>query len=305
MLVRKVVYSGLKQGDRVRHAVKTDWGIGEVLADQVGDHVKVIFEDADCKTFSCAHTPFQRVTGEEADSEYLTTLVKRQKKASQKPSPKVAPKAMSIDAAIGVFLKHFPLGFEDSKYAEAERDYKLDAHERLTASLNLIEFDGLLSDGQYDEVVARSTRVVGRTNLISPFEQTWLRNGLSTSARKQMYAIRLHDLLYGTDEYAIRFERFAQMLYEIEAATWPLATCLPYLVHPDRRIFLKPVVTKNAAAVFGVNIHYESTLNRATLEGVDRLAETIRTQLLGKNNSALRPRDLIDIQSFIWVIGAY
>ncbi len=41
-----------KRGDRVKHAVKTDWGLGEVLEDQVGDKVRIIFEDVGVKSFA-------------------------------------------------------------------------------------------------------------------------------------------------------------------------------------------------------------------------------------------------------------
>ena len=33
----------LKKGDRVRHPIKAEWGLGEVLADSNGEKVRVFF----------------------------------------------------------------------------------------------------------------------------------------------------------------------------------------------------------------------------------------------------------------------
>lgn len=40
-----------KSGGRVKHVTKTEWGIGEVLADEFGGYVKIFFEDIDPKAF--------------------------------------------------------------------------------------------------------------------------------------------------------------------------------------------------------------------------------------------------------------
>jgi hypothetical protein len=63
-----------RQGDRVKHQTKIDWGLGEVLKDPVDDKVEVIFEDLDppLKKINVSVVPLVKVDGEEGRSEYLT-----------------------------------------------------------------------------------------------------------------------------------------------------------------------------------------------------------------------------------------
>ena len=83
-------------------------------------------------------------------------------------------------------------------------------------------------------------------------------------------------------------------------ATWPVATIFPYLAHPDRNMFLKPEVTKEAAQRLGFHLNYKSEPNWLTYRSLLSLAELLMEEL-----RPLGARDLIDVQSFIWVTGEY
>lgn len=52
-----------------------------------------------------------------------------------------------------------------------------------------------------------------------------------------------------------------------------------------------------------MDINYRSELNWLTYNRVLELAELIRTKLIKDGRETLAPRDLIDVQSFIWVIA--
>jgi hypothetical protein len=77
-------------------------------------------------------------------------------------------------------------------------------------------------------------------------------------------------------------------LHKYDNAKWPVATYLPFLWQPDRHMFLKPTVTKDFATRVGHRFasDYDSTLTINVVQ-------------------SLKPRDRIDIQSFIWVVGGY
>ncbi|MCA1612103.1 MAG: hypothetical protein LC780_14890, partial [Acidobacteria bacterium] len=64
-------------------------------------------------------------------------------------------------------------------------------------------------------------------------------------------------------------------------------------------IFLKPNVTRIAAQRYGVEFAYRSTPNRETYESLLGFAARVRRDL-----KDLRPRDMIDLQSFLWVQGS-
>ena len=71
------------------------------------------------------------------------------------------------------------------------------------------------------------------------------------------------------------------------------------MAQPDRHIFLKPNVTRLAAARYGFDLEYRSRPNWTTYSQLLDLAEMVRFE-----QRDLGPRDLIDIQSFLWVQGS-
>ena len=66
-------------------------------------------------------------------------------------------------------------------------------------------------------------------------------------------------------------------------------------------MFVKPEVTKSASKVLGIDINYKPELNWLTYSQVVRLAEAIRSKLINEGQDDLVPRDMVDVQSFIWV----
>jgi len=295
-----------QKGARVKHEKKSDWGLGEVVSDSVNNHVEVIFEDAGYKKFSVENAPFLRVSGEEAKSDSLGEQVKRHLKKSGKG--KNAPKdkeCITFPEAVDKFLHHFREGFLDPKFEEEERGYKRKAHERIKSQLGAEKLREWNSNGQYEAVFEQAKKLMGATNLISPYEIIWLKNGLNTAGRVQLFAETLQQLLYGEGSAQERFEAFTQMLYTAEAAKWPIATYFQFLAFPDKHIFLKPTVTKQIAEVMHLDIDYHPQLSWSTYSKVQVLAEKLDQKLKQRNSPNLIPRDLIDIQSFIWVVGAY
>lgn len=295
-----------KQGERVKHATKTEWGIGEVLADESGGRVKVFFEDVGAKEFDLAHAKFARLSGEESKSDYLTALVSHHKAELRKPtsSGNKKPVFMSFAKAVENFLSFFPMGFRDSKYqsgTSSERQYKEDANKLMHELLGKVIFRSLLDQADFKEIHDRAKRVINKTNLISPYEKIWFSNGIAVEANQKRFAEALFDLLYGESEICIRFERFADLLSEIGAAKWPIATYFLFITFPESQMFLKPVVTQDAANVLNQQINYKPELNWQTYSQVLALAERIRGELHKDGREILMPRDMIDVQSFIWV----
>jgi hypothetical protein len=87
-----------------------------------------------------------------------------------------------------------------------------------------------------------------------------------------------------------------------DAAKWTVITYLPYLWRPELHMFLKPEATKDFAARVGHRFadDYEPRLHLTVYESLLDLVDKTAMQL-----ADLMPRDRIDIQSFIWVVGDY
>ena len=81
--------------------------------------------------------------------------------------------------------------------------------------------------------------------------------------------------------------------------TWPIVTVFGFLAQPGRHIFLKPNVTRAAAAEYGFDFQYESRPSWETYASLLEFASVCRQDLRD-----LKPRDMIDLQSFIWVQGS-
>jgi hypothetical protein len=76
-------------------------------------------------------------------------------------------------------------------------------------------------------------------------------------------------------------------------------TVFGFIAEPKTHIFLKPKVTQAAAREYGFELRYKSSPSWETYASLLKFAEEVR-----RDQGDLRPRDMIDIQSFIWVQGS-
>lgn len=232
------------------------------------------------------------------------TAIDARRKRTQKPT--TAPRGASASAirCRRKFLRFFPGGFADETYIDWERGYKWQAHERWMAALAPADFRALLDDGRYTDVTEHAVRVESRTNLLFSFEKMALRDAVKSPAGARHFAEGLFDFLYGADEDQARFERWCETIAglprrQTRVLTWPLLTVFGFIAEPKRHIFLKPNVTRIAAREYGFDFVYRSRPNWETYTSLKQFAETVR-----RDNRDLAPRDMIDLQSFIWVQGS-
>ena len=156
----------------------------------------------------------------------------------------------------------------------------------------------LIEKGEFNEASRRAMRVVNVTNLIFPNEKMALNDGLSSEQHQKAFILALFDLLYGSEPLQSRFGGFASTLQDIGAAKWTTVTYFLFIVYPQRYVFLKPTVTQNAAGISAFEINYKPELNWRTYDSVLKFANYLREEL-----SELKPRDMIDVQSFMWCIA--
>jgi hypothetical protein len=204
------------------------------------------------------------------------------------------------------FLRQFPGGFRDETYLEWERDYKVDAHGRWRDALGEAELARLLAAGEYREVAQRAVRVEQRTrhSMIFSFEKMALRDAVKSGEGARAFARGLHAFLHGTGPLEQRFEAWVGVVAglprrQTRVLTWPMVTVWGFLAQPGTHIFLKPTVIRLAAAAYGYDLPYRSRPNWETYAALLELAAIVRADLRD-----LAPRDMIDIQSFLWVQGS-
>ena len=204
------------------------------------------------------------------------------------------------------FLRFFPGGFRDETYIDWERDYKWETHERWEEVLGRAEMSALLRRREFAEVAARAVRVEQRSrySMIFSFEKMALRDAVKSEEGAQAFAEGLYQFLHGAGDVRRRFERWVEVVSSLprkqtRVLTWPLVTVFGFIAQPETHIFLKPNVTRTAARAYGFDFRYKSRPDWDTYASLLEFAETVRRDLRD-----LRPRDMIDIQSFIWVQGS-
>ena len=202
------------------------------------------------------------------------------------------------------FLRIFPGGFRDETYVDWERDYKWQAHRRWDAALGRERLEALIATRRYDEIAAQAIGIESRTNLLFSFEKMALRDAVRTSAGARSFAEGLHAFLHGDGDLATRFDAWRDTVAllprrQTRVLTWPVLTVFPFIAQPTRHLYLKPLVTRHAAERYGFPFDYRSKPEFATYRSLLDFGRQVRRDLRD-----LRPRDQIDIQSFIWVQGS-
>jgi len=202
------------------------------------------------------------------------------------------------------FLQYFPRGFRDPKYYAWERGYKVEAHESLKEQLNKKTFRQMLDEGRFTEIGTIVTRIESRTNLLFSFEKMAFRDAVRDEAGAETFARAFYELLYGRGTDKAKFDNWCAAIGKLprkqtRVLTHPVVTVWPFLAQPEKHIFLKPKVKKAAAAEYGFDFHYKSKPSWEVYSSLLAFAEALRQDL-----KRLEPRDMIDIQSFIWVLGS-
>jgi hypothetical protein len=204
------------------------------------------------------------------------------------------------------FLRYFPGGFADATYLDWERDYKWQTHERWQEALGRPEFRRLLRAGEFAEVAARAVRVEQRSrhSMIFSFEKMALRDAVKTDEGARTFAEGLYEFLHGSASPERRFRAWVEAVDSLprrqtRVLTWPLVTVFGFIAQPDAHFFLKPNVTRRAARAYEFDFQYQSRPTWETYAGLLEFAERVR-----RDNADLRPRDMIDLQSFVWVQGS-
>lgn len=207
---------------------------------------------------------------------------------------KADPNYFGYRGAVQRLLHIFRDGLQGDAYMRWERAYKVEAKARLDADLPL-ERARRATAGDAEAAL----RAYRKTNLLSPFEKT--------RVTEMLRGPHGGDFIRAAAEFADGnlaggLSDMERMLRAHGQPSWPVVTYLPFLWAPESHMILKPEVTIDFARRVGHRFatDYDSGLKADVYRSLlDLVAETDR------EIAELRPRDRIDTQSFIWIIGKY
>jgi hypothetical protein len=202
------------------------------------------------------------------------------------------------------FLRKFPSGFHDEKYIQRERDHKWEAHLAWYEQLNQEEYKRLLALRQYQEIAQRALGIEDRTKLLYSFEKLALRDAVRAEVGAEIFARGLFSYIYPGDPAQKTFDQFTRVLTllprkQTRVLTWPLQTVFSFIAQPAHHIFLEPRIAQIAAEYYQFKLEYKSQVNWGTYQRMLAFAGQVREDL-----ADLKPRDMIDLQSFIRVQGS-
>jgi hypothetical protein len=222
---------------------------------------------------------------------------------ARRPNDPVPAQQARLRAAKRRFREIFPGGFRDPTYLDWERDYKWAAHQSWQQLLGQARWKRLLAAGAHAEIARRVAHWYGRSrlNMLALYEWMALREALADAAGARLLAPALYDLVHGPGPFGPRLERFTDVIDQVpqrqtRLAKWPVVTLFPFIAQPSRHLIVKPRLIKRAAERLGFPLDYASRPNARTYAALMSYAGWLRGEL-----AAWRPRDLIDIQGFIWV----
>lgn len=297
-------------GEIVLHPNKPNWGPGKILAveenclriyfrdipeSNVGDAVKKINLDY----VSLQIAPSQ-------NDPQLDNLPPFKEGRLETTKPR-----LSLKQGIDAFIKQYPLGFNDPQYLgdepEGERNYKWGAHLKWVELMGAGKAAELLAKDDIQELVRRLEQVEGMLNLLSPYEKMALRDALRNETLTRQYFKTLLDLLNAQEATEGSFTAYAEAVTSLpkeegkaRVATWPVLTLFPFISRPDRFMFLKPEATRGCAERLAFNLEYDAALNWKTYQKLLMMSDMLMNYL-----RPLGARDMIDVQSFIFLIAAW
>ena len=276
----------LKKDMLVKNPKKEDWGVGKVI-DSVGNNVyEVFFAKGGFRKFDRKNNPLVEST-EAFDDEIFQNLNRDNIESFT-----------TVSDLQTYFLTNYENGFEGETYKDRERNYKDKAHSLATELLGYELYKELLAKSDFDEIVKRALKIINATNLIFPNEKMALKDGLVTDEHKQSFSEILFDVLFDKENEQSNFERFALFLQNIGANKWTIVSYFQFFINPTEYIFIKPTITQKIAEISAYDIEYTSQLNWNTYSKVQQFSKYLK-----KNIENLQPKDMIDVQSFIWCVS--
>ena len=191
-------------------------------------------------------------------------------------------------------------GFDSEDFEKRERGYKEKAARVLKDKLDKDAFESLLRDRHYAEVCEIAKQVLQSTNLAYYIEKAKFADGLKIAANKERFANALYDLLHGSTEMEQRFTKFCDLLSDMGANKWTVATYYQFLATNGNWMFMKPKVTKRMAKFLNIALNFKPEPNWLTYSKLQELADRVDSELRQRKLKKLEPHSRIDVQGFIW-----
>lgn len=206
-----------------------------------------------------------------------------------------------VSALIDLFSSRYPSwkSFRDTEFEQDQVTYKHAAIKKLLNTLDQENLARLLGEGQYDEIVAQIEELISDTKLlyIGSYYQGDHNILYSANLNKATFCDAFYDMLYGEGSVEECLTRYLEFVEENNLPSkWTFPTYFLFLRYPETEILIKPHLIRWFLNFVDADITLESTPRASVYTSIKELVHDLKEQL-----SAYDPRDIIDIQGFLWV----
>lgn len=181
---------------------------------------------------------------------------------------------------------------------------KQQAVDLMRTQLGRSTYEGLLRARLYDEIVARLIKIAQATNLLALAtpQAGDLRILYDETVDQGKLCHRLFQLLYGEAAIEVRLQAYIDFLqqYGPKLNYWTFPTYFLFLAHPDREMFVEPLLTQRYLTWFGLADQWNAKLHVTTYVTIVRLAQQMQQAF-----KAYGATNLVDVQSLLWVAFAH
>jgi hypothetical protein len=280
-----------KANDWIEHPV---FGVGCVSEDR-GDRLDIDFINCGAKTI--LKTIDLKPAGPPAPNfKFPSEKSKARNTARFKVERPPRRPPLNFNHLVTCFTRCFPEGFEGQNFEDRERGYKECARNVLKDKLGKNSFEHLLRERHFAEIWEIAKTVLQSTNLAHHIEKAKFIDEQNVPYRER-FAEVLFDLLYGCTEMEQRFKTFCDLLSQMSANIWTIATYYQFLASDGKWMFMKPSIMKRMAESLQISLNYKTEPNWLTYSKLQELADRVESELISRG---LKPHSRIDVQGFIW-----
>jgi hypothetical protein len=192
-------------------------------------------------------------------------------------------------------------GFDHLEFYKDEIGYKWETIEKAKRDLSQDELRRLLAEKDYEEFIRRLEAIGKDNNLLyrSTPRQGDLGILYQETLDREGFCRVMTDLLYGEGDIPDRLGHYVEWVKSAGLPSkWTFPTYFLFLCHPESEIFVKPGTTGAFLRAMGVSEEIRGDVTPAKYALIRSFARDLMGRL-----AEYEPRDMVDIQSVIWVCG--
>lgn len=288
------------------------WGVGLLIGEDESS-VHLVFSDLGMKRLARSFIPrLVPVTPDVGERESI--FVRRDEVMAERASTgkSRAPKKLThqglrplatFEGQLSFFESCFKEGFEDALFTEGERGIgkkkrSKEAAIALSKELfaepvlaEIVENDG---KGAYERAQEFLGSVRGQLHSQETRKVAEMAKDLP---HEVLFARAMYELFHGDGRMDHRFDSFVRTLI-CGGGRWGLATIFPGFHDPENHTFVRPIYYRKQAEILGIDLGYKTRPSGATYVRIQGMMSQLFERL---TQAGHKPRDLMDVHSFIWV----